>query len=115
MNVDADPSELMNVLLSSSSNHAWNPAEKTPETAWEAEIDKLMLAQAGTADYRARKKAFDRVQEILREQMPVVYLLHPNSLSAISPQISGAQATPFFPHTYWDIDHLTVRSKSGGL
>jgi peptide/nickel transport system substrate-binding protein len=115
VNVDADPSELMNVLLSSSSNHAWNPAEKTPETSWEAEIDRLMLAQAATADYRARKKAFDRVQEILREQMPVIYLLHPNSLSAVSLQISGVQATPFFPHTYWDIEHLTLRPKAGGL
>ncbi len=26
VNVDADPSELMNVLLSSASNHPWNPA-----------------------------------------------------------------------------------------
>jgi peptide/nickel transport system substrate-binding protein len=116
VNVDADPSELMNVLLSSASNHTWNPAEKTPETAWEAEIDRLMLAQAATADYRLRKKNFDRVQEILAAQVPVIYLLHPNSLSAVSPQISGVRPTPLFPHTYWDVEHLTIRSKgSGGL
>src|SRR5262249_48790941 len=64
-NVDADPSEMMNVLLSSASNHPWNPSQKMPSTSWEAEIDKLMLAQAGTADYAVRKKNFDRVQEIL--------------------------------------------------
>ena len=108
VNVDPDPSELMNVLLSSASNHPWNPSEKTPETAWEAEIDRLMLAQAGTADYRVRKKNFDRVQEIMREQEPVVYLLHPNSLSAISRQVSGAKATAFFPHTFWDAEHISV-------
>ena len=33
VNVDPDPSELMNVLLSSASNHPWNPSQKTPETA----------------------------------------------------------------------------------
>jgi peptide/nickel transport system substrate-binding protein len=116
VNVDADPSELMNVLLSSASNHAWNPAEKTPETAWEADIDRLMLAQAATADYRVRRKNFDGVQEILAAEMPVIYLLYPNSLSAVSPQISGVKPTPFFPHTYWDVEHLTLRSKaSGGL
>jgi peptide/nickel transport system substrate-binding protein len=116
VNVDADPSELMNVLLSSASNHAWNPAQKTPETTWEAEIDRLMLAQAATADYRVRKKNFDRVQEILAAETPVIYLLHPNSLSAVSPQISGVKPTPFFPHTYWDVEHLTLHSKpSGGL
>ena len=58
------------ILLSSASNHPWNPAEKNPETEWEAEIDRLMLAQAATGDHRARKKSFDRVQEILHEQMP---------------------------------------------
>ena len=111
VNVDPDPSELMNVLLSSASNHPWNPSQKTPETAWEAEIDKLMLAQAATADYRSRKKNFDRVQEIMREQQPVIYLLHPNSLSAVSKQVTGVKPTTFFPHTFWDAEHLTVGSR----
>ncbi len=111
VNVDADPSELMNVLLSSASNHPWNPAQKSPETAWEAEIDRLMLAQAGTADYHARKKSFDRVQEILKEQMPVIYLLHPNALAAVSPAVAGAKVTAFFPHTFWDAEHLTLSMK----
>jgi peptide/nickel transport system substrate-binding protein len=115
VNVDPDPSELMNVLLSSASNHPWNPAQKSPETAWEAEIDRLMLAQAATADYRERKKSFDRVQEILHEQAPIVYLLHPNALSAISPQVIGAKATPFYPHTFWDAEHVTLKGGSGGL
>jgi peptide/nickel transport system substrate-binding protein len=114
VNVDPDPSELMNVLLSSASNHPWNPSQKSPETAWEAEIDRLMLAQAATADHRARKKNFDRVQEILREQAPVVYLLHPNSLSAISPSVTGTRPTPFFPRTFWNVDILTVKGKGPG-
>ena len=109
VNVDADPSEMMNIMLSSASNHPWNPSQKSPETEWEAEIDRLMLAQAATADHRTRKKSFDRVQEILYEQAPVIYLLHPNALSAVSPRVSGVKATAFFPHTYWDAEHLTVK------
>jgi peptide/nickel transport system substrate-binding protein len=111
VNVDIDPNELMNVLLSSASNHPWNPSQKTPATVWEAEIDRLMLAQAVTGDMASRKKNFDRVQEILREQSPIVYLLHPNSLSAISVKVHGAKPTPFFPHTFWDADHLTVAER----
>jgi peptide/nickel transport system substrate-binding protein len=111
VNVDPDPSELMNILLSSASNHPWNPSQKTPETAWEAEIDRLMLAQAATADYRARKKNFDRVQDILREQEPIIYLLHPNALAAVSKQVNGVKPSPFFPHTFWNAEHLTI---SGG-
>jgi peptide/nickel transport system substrate-binding protein len=114
VNVDPDPSEMMNILLSSASNHPWNPSQKTPETPWEAEIDRLMLAQAATADYQTRKKNFDRVQEILREQEPVVYLLHPNALSAISKQLSGVKPTTFFPHTFWDAEHIVISKPAGG-
>ena len=114
VNVDPDPSGLMNVLLSSASNHPWNPSEKAPETAWEAEIDRLMLAQAATADYRVRKQSFDRVQEILHEQAPIIYLLHPNALSAVSTHVAGVKPTAFFPHTFWDAEHLTVDRTSPG-
>ena len=64
-NVGLDPNEQMNVWLSSSENHQWNPQEKTPETAWEAEIDRLMRAQASSADAeeaerKLRPRAGDR-------------------------------------------------------
>jgi peptide/nickel transport system substrate-binding protein len=111
VNVDLDPNELMNVLLSSASNHPWNPSQKTPATPWEAEIDRLMLEQAATGDVTARKRDFDRVQYILREQSPIVFLLHPNSLAAISATVHGGKPTPFFPHTFWDADHLTVAER----
>jgi peptide/nickel transport system substrate-binding protein len=111
VNVDADPSGLMNILLSSASNHPWNPAERFPETEWEGEIDRLMLAQAATGDQRARKKSFDRVQEILHEQTPVVYLLHPNALMAVSKQVAGAKPSAFFPHTFWNVEELSVMAK----
>jgi peptide/nickel transport system substrate-binding protein len=114
VNVDPDPSELMNVLLSSASNHPWNPSQKTPETTWEAEIDRMMLGQAATADYAVRKKNFDRVQAIMREQKPVVYLLHPNALAAVSKQVTGVKPTTFFPHTFWDAEHITVSTKAAG-
>jgi len=109
VNIDPDPSGLMNVLLSSAANHPWNPSQKTPATAWEAEIDRLMLAQAETSDFRARKKQFDRVQDILREQMPMICLIHPNALSAVSPRLAAVHTAPSFPHTFWDFDHLTLR------
>ena len=114
VNVDADPSELMNVLLSSAGNHPWNPSEKTPATEWEAEIDRLMLGQAATADHAARKASFDRVQEILREQAPVVCLLHPNALAAVSRSVAGTQPAAFFPHTFWDAERLSVGGERAG-
>ncbi len=114
VNVDADPSELMSVLLSSASNHPWNPSEKAPGTAWEAEIDRLMLAQAGTAEHAARKASFDRVQEILQEEAPMVYLLHPNALVAISRRLAGARPAAFFPHAFWDAERLEPAAEVAG-
>ena len=108
-NVGLDPSEQMNVWLSSSENHQWNPSEKTPETAWEAEIDRLMRAQASSADAKKRKESFDRVQEIVVEQAPFIYLVNRNALSAVATAVQGASPVILVPQTYWNADHITVQ------
>ena len=108
-NVGLDPNEQMNVWFSSSENHQWNPSEKTPETAWEAEIDKLMRAQASSADLKKRKESFDRVQEIVAEQAPFIYLMNRNALSAISPNVQGANPVVLVPQTYWNAELLSVK------
>ncbi len=108
-NVGLDPSEQMNVWLSSSENHQWNPQEKTPETAWEAEIDHLMRAQASSADAKKRKEAFDRVQEIAVEQAPFIYLVNRNALSSVAATVHGASPVILVPQTYWNAEKLSVK------
>lgn len=110
-NVDLDPNGEMNVWLSSSENHQWNPQQKTPETAWEAEIDRLMRAQAASTDPKRRKEAFDRVQEIVVEQEPFLFLINKNALSAVSMAVHGAAPVILSPQTFWNADRLTVATK----
>jgi peptide/nickel transport system substrate-binding protein len=107
-NVDLDPNGEMNLWLSSSDNHQWNPQQKTPETPWEAEIDKLMRAQASSADAGKRKEAFDRVQEIVYEQAPFIFLINKNALSAVSTTVHGAHPVILHPQTFWNAEQLTV-------
>jgi peptide/nickel transport system substrate-binding protein len=107
-NVGLDPNEQMNVWLSSSENHQWNPQQKTPETAWEAEIDRLMRAQAASGDARKRKESFDRVQEIVAAQAPFIYLVDRNSLSAVSSAVQGANPVILHPQTFWNAERLTL-------
>jgi peptide/nickel transport system substrate-binding protein len=107
-NVDLDPNGEMNVWLSSSDNHQWNPSQKTPETPWEAEIDRLMHAQASASDARKRKEAFDRVQEIVVEQEPFIFLINKNALSAVSTTVHGAAPVILSPQTFWNAERLTV-------
>ena len=109
-NVDLDPNGQMNIWLSSAENHAWNPQQKGPETSWEAEIDHLMRAQASTADPKKRKEAFDRVQEIVAEQAPFIYLVNKNALSAVSTSVEGATPVILHPQTYWNAERLTLHS-----
>jgi len=107
-NVDLDPNGEMNVWLSSSENHQWNPQQKTPETPWEAEIDRLMRLQASTSDAKKRKEAFDRVQEIVVEEAPFIFLINKNALSAVSQSVHGAGPVILMPQTYWNAEVLTV-------
>ena len=105
-NVEPDPNAMMNLWLSSSPNHQWNPAEKTPATVWEAEIDTQMQTQATAVVAKERKRAVDRVQQIVADQQPFIYLVYPNSLYAVSPQLGNVQMSVLQPGVIWNIDTI---------
>jgi peptide/nickel transport system substrate-binding protein len=108
-NVDPDPNAMMNIWLSSSPNHQWSPSEKTPATAWEAEIDRAMTLQAETLSDAQRKQAVDRVQQIVADQQPFIYLVYPNALYAVSPRLLGVQPAVLSPGLVWNVEHLRLR------
>ena len=107
-NVEIDPNSQMNIWLSSGVLHPWNPKQAKPATPWEAEIDRLMQLQHTASNAAARKKAFDSVQEIVSEQAPVVFLVHPDVLAAVSPLVRNAAPSPLPPHLYWNIESLSL-------
>ncbi len=113
VNVEYDPLSQMNVWLSSGDNHQWNPHQAAPETAWEKEIDELMRRQASSLVFKQRKAAWDRVQEIAAEQVPFLYLVNRNALSAVSPAVGGAAPVALRPQTYWNIDQWTLTEAAG--
>jgi peptide/nickel transport system substrate-binding protein len=108
VNNDLDPNSQMTVWLSSAENHQWNPSQKTPATTWEAEIDTLMRAQASTLDLKKRKQAIDKVQEIVWQQEPFIYLVNKNAMSAVSTALHNARPVVLRPQVYWNIDQLTL-------
>jgi peptide/nickel transport system substrate-binding protein len=106
--VEVDPNSQMNVWVSSGTHHPWNPREARAATPWEAEIDQLMQTQHATIEASPRKKAFDRVQEIIWEQAPIVYLVHPDVLVAVSPAVHNAAPSALTPHLFWNSEHLLL-------
>lgn len=107
-NVDPDPNAMMNLWLSSSPNHQWNPSQKTPATAWEAEIDREMNRQATALNQMERKRAVDRVQQIVADQQPFIYLVYPNVLLAISPRLKSVQPAVLQPQLIWNVERLRL-------
>ncbi len=112
VNTDLDPNGQMTVWLSSAENHQWNPSQKTPATPWEAEVDRLMQEQAVALRDKDRKKAFDRVQQIVYDQQPFIYLINKDALSAISPSVVGAAPTVLNPQAFWNVDVLRLGQAS---
>jgi len=114
VNNELDPNAQMNVWLSSGDNHQWNPRQKSPETAWEADIDQLMRAQASAVTLKDRKRSMDRVQDIVAEQVPFIYLVNKNALSAISTTIQGTAPVSLRPQTYWNLEQWTLANGTTG-
>jgi peptide/nickel transport system substrate-binding protein len=96
----------MNVWLSSAANHQWNPEQKTPATAWEQEIDQLMRQQASAVDDKRRKQSFDRVQQVVWDEVPFLYLVNKNALVAVSPQLRNVEPSVLRPQVLWNVERL---------
>ena len=111
VNNDLDPNSQMNVWLSSADNHQWNPRQKAPETPWEAEVDKLMRAQASAMDPNKRKQYFDKVQQIAWEQEPFLYLVNRDALSAVSISVRNAHPVILSPQVYWNVEQLSLATE----
>lgn len=103
---DLDPIADMNILMSSGQSHLWNPRQSSPATPWEAEIDRLMKQQSATLDFSVRKRAFDRVQAILAEQVPWIPLVSPHTLLAVRRDLGGLRPSLSGHPALWNAEEL---------
>jgi peptide/nickel transport system substrate-binding protein len=109
---DADPNAELNVWLSSGPQHLWRVGAERPATDWEAEIDMLMRAQVGMLDRESRKRAYDRVQAIVAEQVPFVCLVSPNVLVGAREGLANVRPVVMDHQLLWNIEELFWRAPS---
>jgi len=107
---DADPNPEMNVWTSSGTSHLWHLNETEPDSPWEREVDQLMQQQMVTLDYAKRKKVYDRVQQLVAEHLPFIFLATPNILTAAHPRVGNFHPAILDPYTLWNADELYVRT-----
>ena len=110
--VPPEPSLSANVYRSSGVMHVWDPEQSAPRRPWEAEIDRLMDLAVSEPDYATRKAAFDRVQEIMGEQQPLVMLARERVQVGVRSDLGNVRPTILRPHVLWNPAEL-YKTKDG--
>jgi len=59
-----------------------------------AEVDRLLEEGRRTFDLEKRRKAYSRIQEILAEEQPYVFLYYPDALPVVHKRIHGVEPAP---------------------
>ena len=108
---DADPNGEMNIWPTGGATHLWHLGEGQPATAWEAEIDRLMRQQLVTLDPGQRKKLYDRVQQLVAENLPVIPLAAPHMLVGAKERLGNFRPAVLDPYVLWNVEELFWRDK----
>jgi len=108
---DADPNSDLNVWLSSGGTHLWNPSQAHPATPWEAEIDSLMEQQLDAPSFDQRKKLYDRVQQILADYQPMIFLASPDILTGAKNTIGNFHPAVLEPYVLWNVEQLYLHNE----
>ena len=63
--------------------HLWYPNQSEPATEWEAEIDGLYIEGSQELDRELRYSYYQRAQAIAAENLPLIYTVLSERLSAV--------------------------------
>ncbi|HEX3552353.1 MAG TPA: ABC transporter substrate-binding protein [Thermoanaerobaculia bacterium] len=107
---DADPNPSMSILLSDGSHHFWRLTHG-PLAPWEAEVDRLLKAQLAERDPAARRRLYDRVQEIVMEQRPLIALVTPQVLVGAKAALGNLRPAVLDDHLLWNVEELYWRRR----
>ncbi len=80
---DNEPGTGRTAWLSSGNLHDWNPRQGKPATTWEVEIDRIFEQVAREFDTAKRRALYFRWQEIVAEQVPLMYFTNPKTQPAV--------------------------------
>ena len=107
---DADPNPSMSILLSDGSHHFWRLTHG-PLAPWEAEVDRLLKAQLAERDPAQRRHLYDRVQEIVMEQRPLIALVTPKVLVGAKAALGNLKPAVLDDHLLWNVEELYWRRR----
>lgn len=93
-----EPHTGLNVWNSKGHLHLFNmrfPYDKTLDIlSWEKELDEIYTIAPLELDFEKRKPLYDRYQEIIYEERPIIYLYSPLTIMAVRDKIKNLYPTP---------------------
>jgi peptide/nickel transport system substrate-binding protein len=106
---DTDPSGLMEFWRSSGRFHLWHPAQATPATPWEAELDRLMTRQLTVTDEQERRRLVHEAQRLLDRELPILVFAVARVTIATSHRLSHVTPGLLSPAVLWNAAELGTR------
>ena len=106
---DLDPSSYSNFLLSKAATHQWRPAQTSPATEWEREIDRLVGEQSTETDAAVRKQKFNEIQRIMADEMPVIPIVTRHIVAAANGRVGNFSPSPIMPYSLWNVEKIFVK------
>lgn len=102
-----EPHTSQNIWKSTGSLHMWWPKQERPQTDWETEIDRIFDQAATTVDQNKRKLLYNRWQEIVAEQVPLIYFATTLTQPAFRNTLANFSPGPL---AFYDIETIYYRT-----
>jgi peptide/nickel transport system substrate-binding protein len=105
----ADPISYMPVFMSNGAKHYQNflapDADATPDSDFEKQVNRLMRSQQEKPLLEARKQDFLKVQQLVAQNVPAVFIAADNVLLACT-KLGNFHPVPTEPHILWNAEQL---------
>ena len=102
-----EPHHGINFWHTSERLHLWYPYQPQPATEWEAEINDLYIKGSQELNHDARLKYYHRAQVIAAENVPVIYTVLAERLTAVRNVFGNMTPTLY---ALWDVRYLYRRA-----
>ena len=102
-----EPHTSQNIWKTTGSLHMWWPRQERPQTDWEAEVDRLYDEAATTIDQNRRKQLYNRYQEIIAENSPLIYFTATLTQPAFRNTLANFSPSPL---AFYDIETIYYKA-----
>ena len=107
-----DPHSGITLWHSGENLHLWHPNQPEPATAWEAELDDIYVKASQELDHDRRVEYYHRAQEIVTENVPLIFTTLGERIIAVR-QVSGNTTATLYgwTDTRYPVPHRPVNPR----